>query len=75
MYVLVVQSYPSLYNPMDCSLPGFSVREVLLARKLEWVAIPFFRASSGRGKFRRKSLQEEDWLEKKGLSKERILRE
>ena len=25
---------------MDCSLPGFSVRGVLQARILEWVAIP-----------------------------------
>ena len=28
-------------DPMDCSPPGSSVREVLQARILEWVAIPF----------------------------------
>ena len=33
-------------NPMDCSLPGSSVRGSLQARILEWAAIPFSRASS-----------------------------
>ena len=33
-------------NPMDCSLPGSSVHGILQARILEWVAIPFSRASS-----------------------------
>ena len=28
---------------MDCSLPGSSVRGILQARILEWVAIPFSR--------------------------------
>ena len=32
-----------LYNPMDCSPPGFSVHEIILARILVWVAIPFSR--------------------------------
>ena len=31
---------------MDCSPPGASVHEMLQARILEWVAIPFFRVSS-----------------------------
>ena len=31
---------------MDCSPPGSSVHEVLQARILEWVAIPFSRGSS-----------------------------
>ena len=31
---------------MNCSLPGFSVHGILLARTLEWVAIPFSRGSS-----------------------------
>ena len=30
-------------TPMDCSLPGFSVRGILQARILEWVAVPFSR--------------------------------
>ena len=33
-------------NPMDCSLPGSSVHEILQARILEWVSIPFSRGSS-----------------------------
>ena len=28
---------------MDCSLPGFSVHEILQARILEWVAVSFSR--------------------------------
>ena len=32
---------------MDCSLPGSSVHGVLLAKILEWVAIPFSRLPSG----------------------------
>ena len=35
-----------LCDPMDCSLPGSSVRGILQARMLEWVAIPFSRGSS-----------------------------
>ena len=36
----------TLCNPMDCSLPGFSVHGFLQARILEWIAIPFSRGSS-----------------------------
>ena len=35
-----------LSNIMDCSPPGFSLRGIFQARKLEWVAISFSRASS-----------------------------
>ena len=41
--VLVTQLCLTLYNPKDCSPPGFSVDGILLARILEWVAIPFSR--------------------------------
>ena len=44
--VLLAQSCPTLCNPMDCSLPGSSVRGILQGRILEWVAIPFSRGSS-----------------------------
>ena len=37
---------PTLCDPMDCSLPDSSVHGILQARILEWVAIPFSRASS-----------------------------
>ena len=40
------QLYLTLCNPMDCSPPGSSVREILQARILEWVAMPSPRASS-----------------------------
>ena len=42
----VIQSCPTLCNPTDCSLPGFSVHEIFQARVLEWVAISFSRGSS-----------------------------
>ena len=40
------QSCPTLCDPMDCSPPGSSVRGILQARILEWVAMPFSRGSS-----------------------------
>ena len=39
----VTQSSLTLSDPMDCSLPGSSVHEILQTRILEWVAIPFSR--------------------------------
>ena len=39
----VSQSCPTLCDPMDCSLPGFSVRGILQARILEWGAIGSFQ--------------------------------
>ena len=44
--VKLLQSCPTLCESMDCSLPGTSVHEILEARKLEWVAMPFSRGSS-----------------------------
>ena len=35
----VAQSYPTLSDPMDCSLPGFSIHGILQARVPEWGAI------------------------------------
>ena len=46
MSVLFTQLCLTLWNPMDCSPPGSSVHEILEARILEWVAIPFSRGSS-----------------------------
>ena len=46
MCVKLLQSCPTLRNPMDCSLPGSSVQGVLQARILEWVAIPSSKGSS-----------------------------
>ena len=41
-----LRSCLTLYNSMDCSPPGSSVRGILQARILEWVAISFSRGSS-----------------------------
>ena len=43
---LVAQSCPTLCNPMDCSLLGFSVHGIFQARILEWVTILFSRGFS-----------------------------
>ena len=37
----VVQSCPTLHDPMDCSLPGSSVHGIFQARVLKWGAIAF----------------------------------
>ena len=42
----VTQLCLTLYDPMDCSPPGFSAHGILQARILEWVAISSFRGSS-----------------------------
>ena len=46
--VAVIQSlsHVRLCNPMDCSLPGFSVHEILQAGLLERVAISLSSVSS-----------------------------
>ena len=46
--VKVAQSYPTLCDPM-----GYTVHEILQARILEWVAVPFSRGSS----------QPRDWIQ------------
>ena len=35
-----LQSCLTLCNPMDCSVPGYSVYGILQARILEWVVMP-----------------------------------
>ena len=37
----VAQSYPTLNDPMDCSLPGSSAHGIFQARVLQWGAIAF----------------------------------
>ena len=46
VHVCVCVSQSCLCDPMDNSLPGSTVHEILQARILEWVAIPFSRGSS-----------------------------
>jgi len=43
---LATKSCPTVENPINCSLPGFSVHGISQARTLEWVAISFSRGSS-----------------------------
>ena len=42
----VAQSCRTLCSPVDCSLPGSSIHQILQARILEWVAISFSVESS-----------------------------
>ena len=44
--MLLLQLYPTLCNPMDCSPPGSSAQGILSARILEWIAMPSSRGSS-----------------------------
>ena len=44
--VKLLQSCPTLCDPMDCSFPGSSVHGILQARIVEWVAMPSSRGSS-----------------------------
>ena len=44
---LVTKLCPILVTPWTGNLPGSSVHGILQARILEWVAIPFFRGTSG----------------------------
>ena len=46
LFCLVSQSWPTLGDCMDCSLPGSSVHGILQERILGWVAISFSRESS-----------------------------
>ena len=41
----IAQLYLTLFDPLDCNLPGSSVHGTLQARILEWVAISFSRGS------------------------------
>ena len=41
-FLLLLSLSPTLFHPMDYSLPGSSVREISQARILEWVAISYF---------------------------------
>ena len=45
-FCLETNSPQGSVDPMDYSLPGFSIHGIFQARVLEWVAISFFRGSS-----------------------------
>ena len=46
MCAWLLQSCPTLCDPIDCSPPGSSVHRILQAGILEWVAMPSFKRSS-----------------------------
>ena len=46
MHAKLLQSCPTLCDPMDYSPPGSSVHGILQARILEWVAMSSSRGSS-----------------------------
>ena len=46
MHAQSLQSCPTLLDPMDCSLWGASVHEILQAKILKWVVMPSSRVSS-----------------------------
>ena len=56
----VIQSYLILSNPMDCSLPGFSVHGILQARILIWVVI-FFSNWGGSIQFSHSVISDSLW--------------
>ena len=45
MHAKLLQSYPSLCDPMDCGPPDFSVHGILQVRTLEWIAMPSSKGS------------------------------
>ena len=45
MHAKSLQLSLTLYNPMDCSPPGFSAHGILQARILEWIAMPYSKGS------------------------------
>ena len=46
MCILSAKACPTLWDPMDCNPPGFSVRGISQARIVQWVAISSSRGSS-----------------------------
>ena len=49
MHAKPLQSHLTLWDPMDCSLPGSSVHRILQARILEWVVMPSSRDLPNKG--------------------------
>ena len=50
LLLLLLQSCPTLCDPIDGSPPGFPIPEIFQARTLEWVAISFSSAWKWKGK-------------------------
>ena len=67
-----LQSRPTLWDPIDGSLPGSAVPGILQARTLEWVAISFFNAWSEKWKGSCSVVSDSLWPH--GLQPTRLLR-
>ena len=65
MKLNIIQSCPTLCDPMDCNLPDSSIHEILQARILEWVAIPFSKGASQPRDGTQVLLKVIEWREKK----------
>ena len=58
----VIQSCPTLRDPMDCSQPGSSVHGIFQARELERDAIAFFTMDLSLGELQDSVMDREAWL-------------
>ena len=58
----VIQSCPTLRDPMDCSQPGSSVHGIFQARVLERDAIAFFTMDLSLGELQDSVMDREAWL-------------
>ena len=58
----VIQSCPTLRDPMDCSQPGSSVHGIFQARVLEWGAIAFSMMVLSLGELQDSVMDREAWL-------------
>jgi len=67
-----LQSCPTLCNPIDSSPPGSAVPGILQARTLEWVAISFSNAWSGKWKWSRSVVSDSE--RPHGLQPTKLLR-
>ena len=67
----VIQSCPTLRDPMDCDLPGSSIHGIIQARVLEWGAIAFSdtqsRGSQAGTTENKRGLVERVWLYPQGF--------
>ena len=52
----VSQSFPTLCDPMDCSLPASSAHGIFQARVLEWVAIALSKVQGGQMEIKMQSV-------------------
>ena len=62
-----VKSCPTPSDPVDCSLPGFSVHGIFQARVLEWGAIAFSMDTVWKSLIREDGVWEEAFFRERAL--------